>query len=95
MARNGLLTEQEWSEPTATFRGYSYHPSAAPALVPPDSTVGLCSCELPSKVKSIRTLSQHRISCGRPWSTVESLGLTGEAARLPGQPPQCQSQATP
>jgi len=27
--------------------------------------------------------------------TVESLGLTGEAARLPGQPPQSQSQATP
>jgi len=28
-------------------------------------------------------------------STVEGLGLTGEAARLPGQPPQCHSQATP
>jgi len=29
------------------------------------------------------------------WLTVEGLGLTGEAARLPGQPPQSQSQATP
>jgi len=28
------------------------------------------------------------------WLTVEGLGLTGEAARLPGQPPQSQSQAT-
>jgi len=27
--------------------------------------------------------------------TVEGLGLTGEAARLPGQLPQSQSQATP
>jgi len=29
------------------------------------------------------------------WLTVEGLGLTGKAARLPGQPPQCQSKATP
>jgi len=29
------------------------------------------------------------------WLTVEGLGLTGEAARLPGQLPQSQSQATP
>jgi len=29
------------------------------------------------------------------WLTVEGFGLTGEAARLPGQPLQCQSQATP
>ena len=29
------------------------------------------------------------------WLTVERLGLTWEAARLPGQPPQSQSQATP
>ena len=29
------------------------------------------------------------------WLTVEGLGLTWEAARLPGQPPQSQSQATP
>ena len=29
------------------------------------------------------------------WLTVEGLGLTGEGARLPGQPPQSQSQATP
>jgi len=29
------------------------------------------------------------------WLTVEGLGLTGEAARLPGQPAQNQSQATP
>ena len=28
------------------------------------------------------------------WLTVEGLGLTKEAARLPGQPPQSQSQAT-
>jgi len=28
------------------------------------------------------------------WLTVEGLGLTWEAARLPGQPPQSQSQAT-
>jgi len=28
------------------------------------------------------------------WLTVEGLGLIGEAARLPGQPPQSQSQAT-
>ena len=28
------------------------------------------------------------------WLTVEGLGLTGEAARLPGQPPQSQCQAT-
>jgi len=28
------------------------------------------------------------------WLTVEGLGLTGEAARLPGQLPQSQSQAT-
>jgi len=27
--------------------------------------------------------------------TVESLGQTGEAARLPGEPPQSQSQVTP
>jgi len=29
------------------------------------------------------------------WLTVEGLGLTVEAARLPGQPPQSKSQATP
>jgi len=29
------------------------------------------------------------------WLTVEGLGLTVEAVRLPGQPPQSQSQATP
>jgi len=29
------------------------------------------------------------------WSTIEGLGLSGEAASLPGQPPQRQSQATP
>jgi len=29
------------------------------------------------------------------WLTVEGLGLTGEAARLPGQPPHSQSEATP
>jgi len=29
------------------------------------------------------------------WLTVEGLGLTREAARLLGQPPQSQSQATP
>jgi len=28
------------------------------------------------------------------WLTVEGLGLTGEAARLPGQPPQSQSWVT-
>jgi len=28
------------------------------------------------------------------WLTVEGLGLTGEAARLPGQPPKSQSPAT-
>jgi len=28
------------------------------------------------------------------WLTVEGFGLTGKAARLPGQPPQSQSQAT-
>jgi len=134
IARNRLLTELEWSEPPVTFRRYSYYPSAAPALVPRDTTVWLCSCKLPSKVKSIGTLPQYGISCGRPtnqtlfagyirgvrvtaswdatwiplgnylranlnlrvvvWSTVEGLGLTGKAARPPGQPPQCQSQAT-
>jgi len=135
MVRNGLLTEQEWSAPPVTFRGYSYHPPAAPALVRPDSTVRICSCVLPSKVRSIGTLPQHCMSCGRPtdqklfagyirgmrvtaswgatwitpgnhlradfdlrvvvWLTVEGLGLTGKAARLPGQLPQSQSQATP
>jgi len=29
------------------------------------------------------------------WLTVEGWGLTGEAVRLLGQPPQSQSQATP
>jgi len=29
------------------------------------------------------------------WLTVEGLGLTGEATRLPRQPPQNQSRATP
>jgi len=29
------------------------------------------------------------------WLAVEGLGLTGEAARPPGQPPQSQSQGTP
>jgi len=29
------------------------------------------------------------------WLTVEGLGMTGEAARLPGQPAPSQSQATP
>jgi len=29
------------------------------------------------------------------WLTVEGLGLSREAARLLGQPPQSQSQATP
>jgi len=29
---------------------------------------------------------------GVVWLTVEGLGLSGEAARLPGQPPQSQSQ---
>jgi len=135
MARNGLLTEQEWSEPPVTFRGYSEHPPAAPALVRRDSTVRLCTCVLPSKGRSIGTLPQHRMSCGRPtdqkpfagyirgvrvtaswgatwitpgnhlrayfdlrvvvWLTVEGLGLTGKAARLLGQPPQTESQATP
>jgi len=135
MVRNGLLTEQEWSEPPVTFRRYSKHPPAAPALVRRDSTVRLCSCVLPSKVRSIGMLPQHRMSCGRPtdqklfagyirgvrvtaswgatWLTpgnhlrvyfdlrvvvglaVEGLGLTGEAARLRGQPPQSQSRATP
>jgi len=28
------------------------------------------------------------------WLTGEGLGLTTEASRLPGQPPQCQSQGT-
>jgi len=90
---------------------------------------------LPSKVRYIEILPQHRLSCGRlteqnlfagyimglrvtaswgatwippgnhlqayfnllvvVWSTVEGLRLTGEAARLPGQPPQRQFQATP
>jgi len=133
--RNGLLTEVEWSEPPVPFRGYFYLPPAAPALVPRDGTVRLCSCVLHSKVRSIGTLAQHHLSCGRPtdqklfagyirgvrvtasWGatglrpgnhlrayidlrvvvclTVEDLGLTGEAARLPGQPPQSQSQDTP
>jgi len=86
-------------------------------------------------MRSIGTLPQHGMSCGRPtdqklfagyirgvrvtaswgatwitpgnhlqayfdlrvvvWLTVEGLGLTGEATRLPGQPPQSQSLATP
>jgi len=90
---------------------------------------------LPSKVRSIGTLLQYRIDCGRPtdqkliagykmgmrvtgsrdatwiipgnhlpayfglrvvvWLKVEGLGLTGDAAKLSGQPPQRQSQATP
>jgi len=29
------------------------------------------------------------------WLTVEGLELTGEDVRLPGQPPQSQSQANP
>jgi len=29
------------------------------------------------------------------WLTVEGLGVTGEAARPPGQPPPSQSQTTP
>jgi len=29
------------------------------------------------------------------WLIVEGLGLPGEGARLPGQPPQSQSRATP
>jgi len=29
------------------------------------------------------------------WLTVAGFGQTGEAARQPAQPPQCQSQATP
>jgi len=29
------------------------------------------------------------------WLTVEGLGLTGEAARIPEQPPQSQSRVTP
>jgi len=66
MAQNGLLTEQEWSEPPGTFRGYSQHPPAAPTLVRRDSTVRLCSCVLSSKVRSIGMLPQHRMSCGRP-----------------------------
>jgi len=129
-----LLAEQEWSEPPITFRRYSKHPPAAPALVRRDSTVRLCSCVLPSKVRSIGTFPQQSLSCGRPtdqklfagdirgvrvtaswgatwitlgnhlrayfslrvveWLRVEGLGLTGEAARLPGQPPKCQSRAT-
>jgi len=28
------------------------------------------------------------------WLTVEGLGLTGEAAKLPGRPPQSQSRVT-
>jgi len=35
-------------------------------LVRRDSTVRLCSCVLPSKVRSIGTLLQPRMSCGRP-----------------------------
>jgi len=133
--QNGLLTEQEWSEPPVTFRGYSKHPPAAPALVRRDSTVRLCSCVLPSKVRSIGMLPQHRMSCGRPtnqkllagyirgvrvtaswgatwitpgnhlqayfdlrvvvWLTVGGLRRTGEAAKLPGRPPQSQSWVTP
>jgi len=41
-------------------------PPAAPAFVRRDSTVRLCSCVPPSKVRSIGALPQHRISCGRP-----------------------------
>jgi len=135
VARNGLLTEEEWSEPPVTFRRYSEHPPGAPALVGRDSTLWLCSCVLPSRGRSIGTLPQHSMRCGGSidqklfagyiwsvrvtaswgatwitpgndprayfdlwvvvWLTVEGLGLTGEAARLPGQPPQCQSQAAP
>jgi len=135
MARNGLLREQEWSEPSVTFRGYSEYPPAAPALVRRDNTVRLCSCVLPSKVRSIGTPPQHGMNCDCPtdqklfagyirgvrvtaslgatwtkpgnhlgayfdirvvvWLTVEALWLTGEAARLLGQPPQSQSRATP
>jgi len=135
MARSGLLTEQELSEHPVTFKGYSNHPPAAPALVRHDSTVRLGSCVLPSKVRSIGTLPEHRMSCGHPtdqklfvgyirsvrvtaswgatlitpgnhlqayldlrlvvWLTVEGVGLTREAARLPGQPPENQARATP
>jgi len=66
LARNGLLTEQEWSEHPVTFRGYPYHPSAAPALVPYDSSVRLYSCKLPSEVKSIGMIPQDHLSFGRP-----------------------------
>jgi len=135
MVQNRLLMEQESSEPSVTFRGYSKHPPATPALVQHNSTVRLCSCMLPGKVRSIGKLLQHSMSCGRPtdqklfagyirgvrvtatqgatwiipgnhlrayfdlwgvvWLTVEGLGLTGKAVRLPGQLSQCQSQATP
>jgi len=65
-ARNGLLTEQEWSEPPVALRRYSKHPPAAPVLVRRDRTVQLCSCVLPRRVRSIGTLPEHRMSCGRP-----------------------------
>jgi len=66
MARNGLQTDQEWSQPPVTFRGYYYHPPAAPALGRRDRTVWLCSCVLPTKVRSIGNIPPYRMSCGRP-----------------------------
>jgi len=65
-ARSGLLKEQEGSEPAVTFRGYSWHPPAAPALVRRANTVRLCSCVLQGKVRSIGTLPQYCMSCGHP-----------------------------
>jgi len=66
MARNGLLTEHGLSEPSVTFRVYSSQPPVAPALVRSDSTVRLCTCVLPSHVRSIGKLPEHHMSCGRP-----------------------------
>jgi len=66
MVWNRQLMELKWSEPPVTLRWYSYHPTAAPALVRCDSTVRRWSCVLPSKVWSIGTLPQHHMSCGCP-----------------------------
>ena len=61
MARNWPLTEHELSEPLVTFREYSQHPPAAPALVQRDSRVLLSSCVLASKVRSIVTSAKKAV----------------------------------
>jgi len=51
---------------SSNFQGVFPTPPCGPGFLWRDSTVQLCSSELPSKVRSRAMLQQHRMNCGRP-----------------------------